>query len=44
MDKFLLNNSTGEIKFNTSNLAPGLYFYSVSSLGEVVTGKMVILK
>ncbi len=42
--KIILNNATGEMKFNTSNLLPGLYFYSVSSQGEVVTGKMVILK
>jgi hypothetical protein len=44
MDKIILNNAKGEMKFNTSNLLPGLYFYSVSSQGEVVTGKIVILR
>jgi len=42
VEKLELNSKS--VIWNTTGLPAGLYFYSVSSQGEVVTGKIVILR
>ncbi len=42
VEKLELNSKS--VIWNTTDLPAGLYFYSVSSQGEVVTGKIVIMR
>ncbi|MCK6605346.1 MAG: family 10 glycosylhydrolase [Ignavibacteriaceae bacterium] len=39
-----LRSGDNELQFNGSNLASGNYFYSIRSRGEIINGKMVLLK
>jgi len=45
MKQFLLNSNIGEVRWETKNVMPGIYFYQLMNGKKIIgTGKVAIMK